>query len=93
MDDATQSLHVAGLLVSTHPAELAAVEQRLSLLPGLAVHGSDPDSGRLVVTIETDSLEEQETLFAGVSRVPGVWTVSLVCHRSEPLLVPGGAQP
>lgn len=85
VDSSESVLHVAGLLVVASTPQLDAVARQLSALRGVTVHGADAATGRLVVTVETDSMEAQQAVFAAVSRLPGVGAVSLVCHQRERL--------
>jgi nitrate reductase NapAB chaperone NapD len=84
MSQALPFVHVAGLLVAAHPAELAGVARQLAARPDTEVHAADEAAGRLVVTVETASVDGQETAFREISALPGVAVVSLVCHRAEP---------
>lgn len=77
-------LHVAGLLVSVVPGEIRHVMRHLSAAPGLQVHARDDITGRIVVTIDTASIDEQEAQFEWVRTLPGVRVVDLVCHYFEP---------
>jgi nitrate reductase NapAB chaperone NapD len=84
MTEPLHPLHVAGLLVSAAPGQLRDVVRHLSAAPGLQVHARDDTTGRIVVTIETASIDEQEAQFAWVRTLCGVRAVDLVCHYFEP---------
>jgi nitrate reductase NapAB chaperone NapD len=73
-------LHVSGLLVAVQPGHLDAVARRLADQPGIDVHVRDLDGSRLVVTLETPTLESQHAAFATLASLPGVAAVDLVCH-------------
>jgi nitrate reductase NapAB chaperone NapD len=82
-------VHVSGLLVAVQPGYLDAVERRLAGQPGLDVHVRDLDGSRLVVTLESRTLESQQAAFAALAGTPGVMAVNVVCHYvDEP-----GAEP
>jgi len=60
------------------------VARNLAAVPGLQVHAEDARTGRIVVTLETASIEGQETQFAWVRALREVRSVDLVCHHFEP---------
>lgn len=76
-------MHIAGLLVNAEPGRAADVVRSLASVPGLQVHAEDARTGRIVVTLETASIEEQETHFAWVRALREVRSVDLVCHYFE----------
>jgi nitrate reductase NapAB chaperone NapD len=81
--------HVAGLLVVVHPDCLDAVAHRIGESPGAEVHLREHQTGRLVVTVDTPTLPEQEARFKAIANIPGVCAVDLVCHYVDP----GDAEP
>lgn len=60
------------------------VEGRLDGEPGVEVHVREHQTGRLVVTVDTPTLREQEARFKAISGIPGVCSVDLVCHYVDP---------
>ena len=82
-------MHVSGLLVAVQPGSLDAVERRLAHQAGVDVHVRDDAGARLVVTLETATLDGQQAGYAALASLPGVMAVDLVCHYvDEP-----GAEP
>lgn len=77
--------HVAGLLVVVQPGSLEEIANLIGESPGAEVHIREPETGRLVVTLETPSLREQEAGFKAIANMPGVWSVDLVCHFVDPV--------
>lgn len=73
--------HVAGLIVSVVTTGVAELGALLSATPGFMVHAQDGATGRLVVTLETDSVEDQEARFAWIRSLRGVQGVDLVYHE------------
>jgi nitrate reductase NapAB chaperone NapD len=78
------SAHVAGLLVTVHPDVMDEVAGRLDREPGVEVHIREHQTGRLVVTLDTPTLDDQRTRFRVISNMPGVQSVDLVCHYVDP---------
>lgn len=66
MTPPSHAFHIAGLLISAAPGRVADVARDLAAVPGLHVHAGDNRTGRIVVTLETASIEEQEAEFARV---------------------------
>ena len=75
---------VAGLLVRTLPADLPAVTARLSALAGVDVHHKEGATGRLVVTLETVDIDDEEEGLERVRREAGVISAELVYHYVAP---------
>ncbi|MEE9563012.1 MAG: chaperone NapD [Thermoanaerobaculia bacterium] len=82
-------MHFSGILVSAHPQELTGTSRRVDALPGVEVHYLDPEGGRIVVVLETETLEEQQEGLRHIEKIPGVLAAALVEHRFEEL-VPNG---
>lgn len=78
-------MHFSGILVTARPEELAVAWRRVAALPGVEVHYLDPESGRIVAVLETETLEAQQEGLRRLERVPGVLTAALVEHRFEEL--------
>lgn len=79
---------VAGLLVRTLPGDLPAVTARLSALAGVEVHHQEGATGRLVVTLETADIDDEQEGLDRVRRETGVISTELVYHYVAP---PDGA--
>lgn len=71
---------MSGLLVAVRPGHLEEVTQHVAGVAGAAVHAQDQTGGRLVVTIEGDSVGAQQESCALLAGLPGVVAVDLVCH-------------
>jgi nitrate reductase NapAB chaperone NapD len=82
-------MHFSGILVTAHPQELTGTSRRVDALPGVEVHYLDPEGGRIVVVLETETLEEQQEGLRHLERVPGVLAAALVEHRVEELEATG----
>jgi nitrate reductase NapAB chaperone NapD len=73
--------HVSGLLIAAYPGRLEEVAQGVAMVTGAAVHARDEaGGGRLVVTLEGESLDAQQATCAWLVGLPGVAAVDLVCH-------------
>ena len=83
---------VAGLLVRTLPADLPAVTARLSALAGVDVHHKEGATGRLVVTLETADIDDEQEGLERVRREAGVISAELVYHYVAPPDGPKGLE-
>lgn len=87
---------VCGLCVTARPEDLVAVRLMLDERPGVEVHASDPDSGRLIVVQEGLTVEEHQVRLREIQALPGVLTADLVIHYRDAKGIlesppPGGA--
>jgi nitrate reductase NapAB chaperone NapD len=82
-------MHFSGILVTAHPRGLVDTSRRVEALPGVEVHYLDPEGGRIVAVLETETLEEQQEGLRRLERVPGVLAAALVEHRFEELEATG----
>jgi nitrate reductase NapAB chaperone NapD len=76
-------VHYSGILVVTRPGVLDQCVETLEGLPGVEVHFSYPDSGRIIAVQETGTVREQEEGLRRIQALPGVATAALVEHRIE----------
>jgi len=61
---------------------MAEVLERLATIPGLCVHAAE--SGKIIVTLETDSEHTLAQYLNQMSLMDGVYTATLVSHFVEP---------
>lgn len=69
---------ISSLIVEALPDSLDAVQERLAAYPGVEVHGADAQTGRIVVTIEAESIDASHELASSFIEIPNVWNVNLV---------------
>ena len=72
----------SGIVVRANPAGLAEVAERLVELPGVQVHQKHPESGRVVLTLEARTSDEEVAGLRRIQTIPGVVSADLVYHRS-----------
>lgn len=73
----------SGLVVTCAPQDFDVVQSRLQACNFLDIHQTDPNSGRLVVTIVEPTIEAETERFQSIRQLPGVVDVSLVVHRQD----------
>ena len=75
---------ISGVVVRSRQEDLAAVAARLAPLPGIDVHHLEEATGRVIITLETESSDQEETRMESVRREPGVLSAELVYHYVDP---------
>ncbi len=73
-------MNLSGILVVTRPQRLEALVSTLNALPGVAVHHSDPQTGRIVVVQEADSVDAEVAGLRRIQSLPGVALAEMVYH-------------
>jgi nitrate reductase NapD len=79
-----QEIHIAGVVVYTRPEHLDSIRSCIDALPGADVHANDA-SGKLVVTLETESTKRTLDIMDAMRALPGVIDVVLVYQHAEPV--------
>ena len=77
------SWSVSGLCITARPEDLETVARSLEELPGVELHGSEPETGRLIAVQEAATVEEHQTRLRQIQAVPGVLTADLVVHLRD----------
>ena len=76
-------LTISSLLVQARAEDHGRLEEAISSLPGAEVHASTA-AGKIVVVIETPGDAELVRRIDRIGALPGVLSVNLVFHHSEP---------
>lgn len=71
----------SGLVVTCAPEHLSAVQAELQSLPGVEIHQTDSETGRMVIVLEEESIDAETDSFAQIRKLENVVDVSLVVHR------------
>ncbi|MHC4974253.1 MAG: chaperone NapD [Planctomycetota bacterium] len=77
-------MQYSGIVVTVSPATLHETVTRLNALPGVEVHQTDTDRGKIVAVLEGEALEEHGNMLRDISELPGVLTADLACHVADP---------
>lgn len=81
---------IAGVVIRSRLVDVSQVAVCLAGLPGVDVHHVEASTGRLVITVETDGLDDDEARLERVRREPGVLSAELVYHYVEPPVAAAG---
>lgn len=77
-------LHIASLVVHAAPSRLDSIAEAIAALPGAQVHAASA-SGKLVVTMEASTAAEITAAIAGIQRLDGVLSATLVYQCADSL--------
>lgn len=69
---------ISSLIVEVLPDALEAAQVQIGAAPGVEVQGSDPQTGRVVITLEAPSVEASHDIANSLLDIEGVWNVNLV---------------
>ncbi|WP_303906131.1 chaperone NapD [Thiohalomonas denitrificans] len=75
-------MNICGVLVHARPENIDVVRERLLMVDGVEVHGSNED-GRMVVTLEQDDNDRMADALFDFQRLEGVISASMIYHHSE----------
>ena len=76
-------MSVSGILVNASPGDLTALAEELGSLPGVCVHYRDDATGRLIVTLDAASLNEEVEGLRRIQRIDGVVAADLAYHNLQ----------
>jgi periplasmic nitrate reductase NapD len=73
-------MNLSGILVVTQPNQIEAVRGRLEQLPGVEVHHIEPETGRIVVVQEAESVDAEVAALGRIKSLKGVTLAEMVYH-------------
>ena len=75
-------MNICGVLVHARPENIEVVSERLLMVDGVEIHGSNED-GRMVVTLEEDDNDRMADALMDFQKLEGVISASMIYHHSE----------
>ena len=75
-------MNISGVLVKAYPQHLPSIEQALTQMNGVEVHGNN-DDGRMVITVEDNSANNISDTLVQIQGVPGVLSAAMIYHQFE----------
>ena len=72
-------MNISAILVVVLPENLESMVQDLNRLPGVEVHHVE-ESGRLIVTQEAESIDDEVKGLKAIKKLPGVVMADMVQH-------------
>jgi len=76
--------HISSLVVHSRPDRVPSIVERLSLIEGAEIHGGQ-ETGKLIVTLETDTESQVVERINAIQLLDGVLAATLVFHHFEPV--------
>jgi nitrate reductase NapD len=76
--------HISSLVVHSRPDRVQAILETLRTIEGAEVHGG-ADTGKLIVTLETDTESQVVERINAIQLLEGVLAATLVFHHFEPV--------
>lgn len=73
-------MNLSGILVVVSPSQLDEVQARLKELPGVEVHHVEPETGRIVVVQEAESVDAEVAALSRIKSLKGVLLAEMVYH-------------
>jgi nitrate reductase NapAB chaperone NapD len=73
-------MHYSGILVMSRTQSIYDCVRELIGCPGVDVYSTDPATGRIVVVLETETLDDQEKGLRTVQNLTHVLSAELVYH-------------
>lgn len=75
--------HISSLVVHSRPDRVQSILEALRTIEGAEVHGG-ADTGKLIVTLETDTENQVVERINTIQLLDGVLAATLVFHHFEP---------
>lgn len=76
-------MNLSGILVVVTPRRMAEAIGRLNALPGVEVHHSDSATGKIVVTQEAPTVEDEVEGLRRIQMLPHVLVAEMVRHHLD----------
>lgn len=76
-------MNISGILVITPAEQLQSTIDNLNALPGVDVHHTDPETGRIVVTQEAGSVHAEVDGLKRIKALPHIILAEMVHHHFE----------
>jgi len=73
-------MQYSGLVILCDPGQVTDCVRELSSRPGVDVYSTDAEHGRIVVVVETETVQEQDAMLRGIQLMPRVRMAELVYH-------------
>ena len=73
-------MQYSGLVILCEPGYAVDCVRELTSRPGVDVYSTDPKHGRIVVVVETETVQEQDAMLRSIQMLPGVRVAELVYH-------------
>ena len=76
-------MNISGILVVTSPEHVDDVSEKLTALPGIDIHFTDNNTGRIVITQEAETINEEVNGLKRIRTIPHVVLAEMSSHYFE----------
>jgi nitrate reductase NapD len=80
----SRECHISSLVIHSRPDRVSSIIDHLALIEGAEIHGG-ADTGKLIVTLETDTESQVVECINAIQILDGVLAATLVFHHFEPV--------
>jgi nitrate reductase NapD len=80
----TAECHISSLVVHSRPDQVKSIIESIGSIEGAEIHGG-ADSGKLIVTLETETESQVVERINAIQLLHGVLAATLVFHHFEPV--------
>ena len=80
----TGECHISSLVIHSRPERVSSIVESLGLIEGAEIHGV-ADTGKLIVTLETETESQVVERINAIQLLDGVLAATLVFHHFEPV--------
>ena len=76
-------MNISGILVVTSPEHIDDVSEKLKALPGIDIHFTDNNTGKIVITQEAETVREEVDGLKRIRTLPHVVLAEMSSHYFE----------
>ncbi len=76
-------MNISGILVVTSPEHFDDVSEKLKTLPGIDIHFTDNNTGKIVITQEAETIREEVDGLKRIRSLPHVVLAEMSSHYFE----------
>ena len=77
------AINISSVLVLAPLGQVTATTRQLAELPGVEVHFTDSATGRIVATLETSGVEDQQVGLRRIQALPHIIQAEMAFHYCE----------
>ncbi len=75
-------MNISGVLVKAYPEKVISIEEVLTTMDGVEVHGNNK-SGGIIITVEQANAGKMSDTLVEIQDVPGVLSAAMIYHQFE----------
>ena len=75
--------HISSFVIQCRPQAMTELCDILPLQPGLEIHQTDDNNGKIIITLETDDTQQITDITKAIGQMPHVLSCNMVFHQFE----------